>query len=177
MNYTCIVFLTEYPCKNTLTGITDFFIKCLGQVNLIKRRAGDSHGNSTCQTDSKVVCFVDRLFLCKYKYYFSRNPNFPKAKTIFGPLFSVYIFTLVWIRYRASTEKNLTSSIKLSDQVENGNVRENLPVRIQLWTENIRLLLWVFSIGPASLKIHPYRLLYVWFSFWDDHDSIWSQIT
>lgn len=35
-NYTCIIFLTEYPCKNTLTGITDFFIMCLGQVNLTK---------------------------------------------------------------------------------------------------------------------------------------------
>lgn len=53
-NYTCIIFLTEYPCKNTLTGITDFFIMCLGQVNLTKEE-WESH--ITCHTDSKVVLF------------------------------------------------------------------------------------------------------------------------
>lgn len=58
-NYTCIIFLTEYPCKNTLTGITDFFIMCLGQVNLTKEE-WESHilqYYRTCHTDSKVVLF------------------------------------------------------------------------------------------------------------------------
>lgn len=58
-NYTCIIFLTEYPCKNTLTGITDFFIMCLGQVNLTKEER-ESHIYTdciTCHTDSKVVLF------------------------------------------------------------------------------------------------------------------------
>lgn len=58
-NYTCIIFLTEYPCKNTLTGITDFFIMCLGQVNLTKEE-WDSHilqYYRTYHTDSKVVLF------------------------------------------------------------------------------------------------------------------------
>lgn len=58
-NYTCIIFLTEYPCKNTLTGITDFFIMCLGQVNLTKEE-WESHilqYYRTCHADSKVVLF------------------------------------------------------------------------------------------------------------------------
>lgn len=77
-NYTCIIFLTEYPCKNTLTGITDFFIMCLGQVNLTKEE-WDSHNTAVLLAIPipKLFCFVGRLFLNENSYQFSRNGNSP----------------------------------------------------------------------------------------------------
>lgn len=91
-NYTCIIFLTEYPCKNTLTGITDFFIMCLGQVNLTKEE-WESHILQYYLPYRFQSCFVSLslvplwiLVLIFQKWKLS------EIQKIFSNPFSQYIF-------------------------------------------------------------------------------------
>lgn len=120
-NYTCIIFLTEYPCKNTLTGITDFFIMCLGQVNLTKEE-WESHILQYYLPYRFQSCFVS-LVAC---FSMKTRINFPEMETLRKsninyfrtPFLSRYSSLRIWMRCRTSTYKIQTSSIKLCDQVE-----------------------------------------------------------
>lgn len=118
-NYTCIIFLTEYPCKNTLTGITDFFIMCLGQVNLTKEE-WESHILRYYLPYRFQSCFVSLVacFSMKTRINFPEMETLRKSNIIFGPLFSVDILHL---EFECDVELLLTKfrlPIKLCDQVE-----------------------------------------------------------